>query len=483
MEALTDMMLAKGETPPPLGMVEMSVGGTKLSQWVERGAAAACTNATCCCQYDCQPDYCPDPYFPVPNATGCVGNGQMYNALVNPVVNTTIKGVLWYQGENSVAYDGGNSADHNGYGCMMQTLVSSWRKVWSLVQGTTDPNFPFGVVTLADGTSEGRGGAMRGFRWAQTANYGTAPNAVMGNVFVAEAYDIGDPWDTPTCGALGCCVNNATPLGRSCVGDHRSEWDVNSTMDSNGLGPLHPRLKHPLGIRLAQGLYATTYDVTKTTIAQGPVFSGCAVTATQLLLKFDAARLVKESVTFSASASAALENTALYVLVQNVTNGTSTNTLDAVAIAANHNHQVGYTGPFAAGNEMGVTGWRAVVGRAGPSPNTLIIDLSQINPDGRHVNRSDVLSARTHATDDAAAAAAAVAVPLVITAIRYAAGATFNHSRICCGPHVDVTREPCAPESCPIKATGLNTLPASPFFAQVLGTGKCKCFAPQTCDE
>lgn len=472
MEALTDMMLAKGETPPPLAMVEMSVGGTKLAQWVERGAAAVCTNATCCCQYDCQPESCPSPYFPAPNATGCIGNGQMYNALVNPVVNTTIKGVLWYQGENSVAFDSGNSADRTGYGCMMQTLVSSWRKVWSLVPGTTDAGFPFGVVTLADGTSEGRGGAMRGFRWAQTANYGTAPNPAMGNVFVAEGYDIGDPWDTPNCGALGCCVNKATPLGRSCVQDHRGEWDVNSTMDSNGLGPLHPRLKRQLGTRLAQGLYATVYDGTKTTIAQGPVFSGCAITSTQLLLKFDAARLLKQSVTFSPSASAALENTALYVLVQNASaNGTATNALDPAAIAANRNGWAGYTGPFAAGNEMGVTGWRAVVGRAGPSPNTLLIDLSQLDG-GQHGNGSGWDSGDGRG-----------AAPPVITAIRYAAGATFNHSRICCGPHVDVTREPCAPESCPIKATGLNTLPASPFFAQVLSTGKCKCFAPQTCDE
>ena len=182
-------------------------------------------------------------------------------------------------------------------------------------------------------------------------------------------------------------------------------------------------------------------------------------------------RLLKESVTFAPSASAALENTALYVLVQNTTaNGTATNALDPAAIAANHNDWEGYTGPFAAGNEMGVTGWQAVVGRAGPSPSTLVIDLSQLD-DGRprHGNRSGAGSGSGGAP--------------VITAIRYAAGATFNHSRLCCGPHVDVTREPCAPESCPIKATGLNTLPGSPFFAQVLNTGKCRCFAPQTCDE
>ena len=57
MEALTDTFIAKGEAPPVIGFLEVAVGGTKISQWVERGAAAACTNQTCCCQYDCQPEY------------------------------------------------------------------------------------------------------------------------------------------------------------------------------------------------------------------------------------------------------------------------------------------------------------------------------------------------------------------------------------------------------------------------------------------
>jgi sialate O-acetylesterase len=184
-EALTDMFESSNQPAPPLGIVEMAVGGTKLSQWVERGAASVCSNATCCCQYNCQPEHCPNPYEPVhgdfANTSGdttCVGNGQMYNALVRPMINTTIKGVLWYQGENSVGFDGGSSKDHSGYACMMATLVESWRKVWSVVSDTTDNQFPIGLVTLADATDEGRPQLMRGFRWAQTANYGTAPNPV-----------------------------------------------------------------------------------------------------------------------------------------------------------------------------------------------------------------------------------------------------------------------------------------------------------------
>jgi hypothetical protein len=46
------------------------------------------------------------------------------------------------------------------------------------------------------------------------------------------------------------------------------------------------------------------------------------------------------------------------------------------------------------------------------------------------------------------------------------------------------TYEPCPLESCPMMAhyDGNVTLPANPFIAHIVG-GKCKCLAPQTCDE
>jgi hypothetical protein len=74
------------------------------------------------------------------------------------------KGFLWYQGENSLCYDAGSSLHKTGYACMMETLVSSWRKVWSATPGTTAPLAPFGIVSLADGTDEGFALNMRQFR-------------------------------------------------------------------------------------------------------------------------------------------------------------------------------------------------------------------------------------------------------------------------------------------------------------------------------
>ena len=58
-----------------------------------------------------------------------------------------------------------------GYACSTKNLVSSWREQWSATPGTTSPTFPFGIVTLADGTSEGHGHNMANFRSAQMAGY------------------------------------------------------------------------------------------------------------------------------------------------------------------------------------------------------------------------------------------------------------------------------------------------------------------------
>ena len=49
-------------------------------------------------------------------------------------------------------------------------------------------------------------------------------------------------------------------IDRLCRGDHRGQWALNDTRDWADLGTLHPRMKKPLGKRLAQGLFATAYN-------------------------------------------------------------------------------------------------------------------------------------------------------------------------------------------------------------------------------
>ena len=46
----------------------------------------------------------------------------------------------------------------------MALLIKSWRQSWSVVPGTTETSFPFGLVSLAGGTSEGNEENIGAFR-------------------------------------------------------------------------------------------------------------------------------------------------------------------------------------------------------------------------------------------------------------------------------------------------------------------------------
>ena len=114
--------------------------------------------------------------------------------------DTCIRCARFRPGENDCGGTMGNSAEGYGYGCALPKLISRYREMWSAVPGTTDPAVPFGIVTLAAGGSEGSGQHMAGMRWSQTGNYGVVPNPVMPACFLAQGFDIGDPWEMCECG-------------------------------------------------------------------------------------------------------------------------------------------------------------------------------------------------------------------------------------------------------------------------------------------
>jgi hypothetical protein len=217
------------------------------------------------------------------------------------------------------------------------------------------------------------------------------------------------------------------------------------------MGPIHPRAKDTVARRLAQAAFSTVYGGGG--IAIGPTLSGCRLAAdgSSIVVSFNSSLLAGESVTASAAASLALENTAMYVLL-----GAS---LPADAGAGHHPQSQDYS-PYANGAEWGVPGWAAVRAVAGPARNQVTVDLSHL-PAG--------------------------SMP---TALRYASGTGGygspggHDNRMCCGPSLDTALAPCPPGSCPLKATGLNTLPAAPFLAAIdASTRACKCLPPQVCDE
>ena len=135
-------------------------------------------------------------------------------------------------GENNLFADAGSvlpsrgAPKGSGYACLLRQQLLSWRSAWSIVPHTTDPNAPFGIVQLADGTDEGWGCNIRQMHWAETGNYGVVPNPAFPNAFVAAAHDLGEPWDDGCRGAPHwCCTCANVTRDPACVAGVDSKFD------------------------------------------------------------------------------------------------------------------------------------------------------------------------------------------------------------------------------------------------------------------
>jgi len=63
----------------------------------------------------------------------------LYNAMINPLLNYAIKGVIWYQGES-------NTSDPSNYKAMFSDMIGDWRKKWR----QQPQDFPFLFVQLTN---------------------------------------------------------------------------------------------------------------------------------------------------------------------------------------------------------------------------------------------------------------------------------------------------------------------------------------------
>lgn len=151
----------------------------------------------------------------------------LYNAMIAPLTNYSIKGVIWYQGESNVKKP-------SEYFNLMETIVSNWRSQWN--QG----NFPFLYVQLANfmETKSVPGESS----WAELRQQQTNLLSVS-NTGMAVAIDLG-------------------------------EWN-----------DIHPLNKYDVGIRLALQAKKIAYD-DKKIVASGPLFKSMKLKENRLILKF-----------------------------------------------------------------------------------------------------------------------------------------------------------------------------------------------------
>eukprot|EP00039_Didymoeca_costata_P005967 m.86252 g.86252 ORF g.86252 m.86252 type:complete len:759 (+) comp13049_c1_seq1:108-2384(+) len=411
-QALTDER--KEETPVPIGLIQTAIGGSQIEAWMPDSALAECKNESL-------------------NSNGQSPPARLFNGMIAPFVNYSVQGFLWYQGENNVGGDPGNSDNNTGYGCEMVSMIKSWRQFFSAEPGTTASDAPFGLVSLAAGGSEGHDTNMAAFRWSQTGNYGELPNQAMPNTFLAHAYDMGDPMDNlrPPCSASnswGPSPTNKSAFGPSgpCIWPPASAWNkavlplrdiVFQNMAPSFMGGIHPRFKYEVGRRLALAYMGV----------ESPTLSGCSMSDGKLELQFK--NLDYDDLLLQWNVSD-----------YNMSNWNGKDSSSLMVCAGE-----GATSSDCASN---MSLWQAAPLLPGSS-KSLMVQISMISSP--------------------------------ILAIRYGWPMMTGADTCCPNNLVAKGRKPCVPASCPI-ITSNNSLPANPFFAEIVN-GKCQCLKPQDCSS
>jgi sialate O-acetylesterase len=149
----------------------------------------------------------------------------IYNAMINPILPYTIKGVIWYQGES-------NADRPTQYRQLFPLLINDWRQRWN------EGNFPFYFV--------------------QIANY--------------NAVDQGPAADWP---ALRDAQRNTLSLPNTGMA---------VTVDIGDANRIHPSNKQEVGRRLALIARAKTYS--ENIPYSGPVYKAKVITGNKIELEF-----------------------------------------------------------------------------------------------------------------------------------------------------------------------------------------------------
>merc|ERR1712123_177173 len=166
---IQNMMQSEGDDLVPMGMVDSDWGGTRIEAWSSQNALDACNVP----QEECNED----------QQANC--QSRLWNAMINPLKRTAVKGFLWYQGEANGVFG------RDLYNCTLPTMIDSWRQEFSS-NSATSTEAPFGFVQLASWRPDTPDNGFPIIRWHSTADVGVVPNDIMKNVFMATPLDTYD---------------------------------------------------------------------------------------------------------------------------------------------------------------------------------------------------------------------------------------------------------------------------------------------------
>ncbi|NXS81032.1 SIAE acetylesterase, partial [Erpornis zantholeuca] len=245
----------------PIGLVEVAWGGTPIEAWSSRRALQACglledvgreapqtsLGHSACFNLKSALCFAPPLSLALSSSTslhqhlsGPQTPSVLWNAMIHPLLNMTLRGVAWYQGE-------ANAFLHTDqYNCTFPALIADWR--WAFHTGSagqTELLLPFGFVQLSTYRRQSADDSFARLRWHQTADLGVVPNARMPSTFMAVAMDLGD---------------------------ERSPY-----------GSIHPRDKQNVAHRLLLGARAVAYG-DKDLVFQGPYPTRAILEVTRRLL-------------------------------------------------------------------------------------------------------------------------------------------------------------------------------------------------------
>jgi sialate O-acetylesterase len=113
-----------GRLHVPVGLIGSYWGGTHAQAWISPEGLGKCNCKDYYLSHDLRDREPPN------------GNHRLFNAMIHPLLNYRIRGIVWYQGES-------NRNQHQYYRTLFTALVGDWRELWG---GTP---FPFYYVQIA----------------------------------------------------------------------------------------------------------------------------------------------------------------------------------------------------------------------------------------------------------------------------------------------------------------------------------------------
>lgn len=159
----------------PVGVISTNVGGTPAEAWMCKEALAANDSLKYYVDQPRDPNNMQRPY-------------GLYNAMVHPLGQLSVRGAIWYQGESNAgrAYE---------YRTLFPAMIADWRRTFR------QPNMPFLFVQLAPfmkKVSEPTDSAWAELREAQLLTAKNDPHTAMAVITdVGDETDIHPKWKQP----------------------------------------------------------------------------------------------------------------------------------------------------------------------------------------------------------------------------------------------------------------------------------------------